>query len=244
MHRATRTRLGGTFAVVFAVTTLALVGPSWAPPAALNVSFPALFQEGALGASVSLSPNCDQAVTAEEISFTFNGTPTSAVTASAFTTSGFSISIPDSLATEPAPATLSLEISVTCDANGSPVTLANTISWAQIQVSKTVVGDAPSGASFAMAVDCATDAGVETPPFEFELADGESWSVFAVTAGGCAVEETDDLGALSSTVTPAVATITSSSLFPVEVVNTFPVKPAPTPAPTPEPAPAVPAFTG
>lgn len=247
MHRHTRRRLAGALAVVFTAATLVLGGPSSALPPSISVTFPALFQEGALAAEASLGIGCDETLTADDIDFIFNGEPTSAVTVSDLADGGFSFSVPDSLATEPAPATLLLDIVVTCDIGASPVTLSFVIGWAQIQVSKTVVGDAPAGASFPMAVDCESDLRALTS-FTFDLADGESWSVFAVTAGSCAVEEVDDLGALSSTITPEVATITSSSLFPVEVINTFPEAPPgprPTPEPEPTPSPEVkPAFTG
>lgn len=249
MQTSNRTRRRGAFALVFAATALVLGVPIGIPPVGadgdpiITVTFPALFQEDSLAAEASLEDSCDETVTAEDIAFVFNGEPTTAVTASDFADGGFLFSVPDSLATEPAPAELFLDISVTCDVSGTPTTQQATIGWAQIQVSKTVVGDGPAGAAFPMAVDCESSLG-DVTSFEFDLADGESWSVFAVTAGGCAVEELDDLGALSSTVTPEFAEITSSSLFPVEVTNTFPEAP-PTPEPTPEPAPEVtPAFTG
>lgn len=257
MHFAGRARVAAAVATVFVASSIALAGPSGAQ-GGLVVTFPGgLFQGEELAAVGTLSSPCDGPITAGQVSFEFNGDPTDLVTVGDFTTNSFSFVIPDELATEPAPAETALLVKVNCTNAAAPVERSSTIGWAQIQVTKTVVGDGPLGASYPMAVDCESNMG-DLADFEFELADGESWSVFAVTAGGCGIEELDDLGARSTEYVgsepspqyPASVIMTSLSLFPVEVINTFPVTPPtpptpPGPEPTPEPTPVVvPTFTG
>jgi hypothetical protein len=250
MQTRTRAGLGALFITSFTAATLVLAGPGSANGSSINVTFPdGLFQPETLTAVASLATGCDSTITPEQTTFTFNGTPTTAIEVSDFADGGFTLVIPASLTTEPAPAVTALDIEVTCDVGGNPLTQSTLIAWAQIQVTNTVTGDGPQS-GYPMSVDCTPLGNPLTDSFTFDLGNGESWSVFAVTAGGCTIEQLDDLGATTSSVSPDSVTITSSSLFPVEVTNSFPEPPTPgpTPGPSPEPTPvapiATPRFTG
>lgn len=249
MKIPSRAALGSILVTALAAASIVFAGPGNALGPSITVTFPdGLFQPETLTANASLSTQCDSTITSSQTSFMFNGVSTSAITTSGFTAGGFTLAIPASLTTEPAPAVTALDITVTCNAGGNPLTQTALIGWAQIKVSNTVVGDGPQS-GYPVTVGCTPLGSSVTDVFDFDLGNGESWSVFAVTAGGCTIEQLDDLGAITSSVSPESVTITSSSLFPVAVTNTFPVSPTPGPTPDPTPGPSpipvvTPAFTG
>lgn len=232
-----RAGIAAVAATVFAAATIALAPPSGAIPASINYGpvASAVFQPGSLKMAGTLTGTCDATITSGQVTFTVGGVPTTAVTASDFTTNGFVATVPQGLAVG-GNVTNTVVASVTCSVSSSPLTFTNSFTWAQIDVTKAVEGDAPAGATFPISIDCGAVAGsvpgsvgpATLPPatsFSGSVGAGQTFSLFAVTNGECTVTETDTLGALSSVVSPTTVTIANSYLYPVTITNTFAAKP-------------------
>ena len=102
---------------------------------------------------------------------------------------------------------------VTCeDGKGTP-TATGTIAFATVNVDKVVEGDAPADATFPVTVSCSPGLGIAAADsfgtegggilidtsFSFDAAGGSKYLV-AYEAQGCTISETDDGGAMTSTI--------------------------------------------
>jgi len=235
MPRLSRSSLGAILAGALLASALAFAAPSGAAApsttGSLIPSFPDLFQEGMFEAEVLASGSCDSNIVASDVTVLKNGQPTNDVAVVELGVDGsFGLVIGPGASSAP-PAENLLSISLTCQVSSAPATFTGVIGWAQIDVTKTVVGDAPEGAEFTIDAECTPSvlASVASLPgptsLSLVLGAGQTSSIFAVSNGTCVLTETDSQGALESTVTPGSVTISSSTTQTVEVVNTFATKP-------------------
>lgn len=256
MPRSIRTATALVASGILLGTTFMLAGPSSAQAPAIGFApvGGSLFQPTELQVEATLTSSCDDPLTASQIDFEFDGAPTTAVTATVDGSANqFLVTVPQTLATDPSTPNL-VDVAVSCDVGGSLVTQVATLGWAQINVTKTVVGDGPAG-GYRIVIDCEQvvsgasvgGAAIAGSPaesiFDIDLEDGETFPVFALTNGVCTIEETDSLGATSSVVSPPEVTIAASALYPVTITNTFPEAPTTTTT-VPAGEPATPRFTG
>lgn len=244
MSRSDRTAAAVATSGLLAVATLALAGPTAAQGediAYVPFNFE-VFQSGELLIVAELSTGCDTPLTADQITFEFGGAPTADIVATVDgSQSEFLITVPQDLATVAGSLNVA-QVSVTCDVMGVPETRSTPLGWAQINVTKTVVGDGPA-TGFRAVIECAPTVGSGTT-FDIEFDAGETFAVFAVTNGSCAIEETETLGATSSNVSPGEVEIQESRLYPVEITNTFPEASSTTTTTSPGGEPVTPRFTG
>ena len=238
MFRSVRAGLGAVFAGALVASMVAFAAPSGAVapagPAGLTPSFPeGVFQGGTLRSVVVMSAACDANVVASNVTILKAGVPTTDATVVELGQTGsFGLLIGAGAASTPG-STNQLDLSLACLMSSTPVTLTGTISWAQIDVTKTVVGGGTIDGDFEITAVCSAPtagsvgaAAISPAPatpttLTLPLGAGETGSVFAVSNGTCDFTETNTLGALESAVTPGSITISSSTTQTVSVVNTF-----------------------
>lgn len=238
MFRSARGAVGALFAGALLASVVAFTAPSGATlapsPTALVPSFTGFFFEGMLEATVGVAGACDSNITATQVTVLKNGQPTNdvAIVELASPTT-FGLVIGPGASSAP-PATNGLNLSMTCPVSTVPTVFTGVIGWAQIDVTKTVVGDGPADGEFEITAVCtrnalaSVDPASITPSFissttlEIPLKAGETGSVFAVSNGICTFTETNSLGAIESTVDNPSITIASSTTQSVSVTNTFP----------------------
>lgn len=233
MTRTVRAGVGAFLTTVLAAATLALAAPSGAQPAAITFSpSGAAMQVGSLVVVGTLATPCDTTPAASAVTFEFGGAPTTAVTATIVSASQFTLTVPSTLKTVPG-ASEDLTVTVTCPVATAPVQSTGVLEWAQIDITKTVTGDGPTGARYTIDGACLFDqadsmtsttlspAVLVPTTFSVQLAAGEKASLMFTDSAACAFTEPDPLGA-ATTIDPGEVVLDLPTLFLVDVTNTYP----------------------
>lgn len=244
MSTSLRAGVGALFATVFAAASLALAGPTIAtagtvePAGPVQVNFVPItspFTADSLQVGVGVVQACDSNITATDVVITKDSLPVPAIFLLAgVAPNGFTMSVPASVAGPPG-STNMLTVAITCNVSSSPLTQTGEFYWSQINVTKTVVGSGPAGATYPILVSCIRPVAASVGPASVDpatisapvdiplaLADGATGSVLTMTPGGsCSISETDTLGATSSLISASVITIVPGTTYAVDVTNTF-----------------------
>lgn len=244
MSMSLRAGVGALIAGALAVAGLAFAVPTGAetsPAAVGNLTFnypEGFFQKDSLKVEVDPSAACDSNIVASDVTVLVNSVPTT--DDSLVTVVGMGVDARFGLVVHPAAAAAlnginSIGISLSCLSSTTPTVFNGGLIYAQIDITKTVVGAGPAGGQFgvnstctrpvALSVGSLEPTTVSETSMDFLLSDGQTGSVFAASfavGGSCAITETDSLGALTSTVAPGIVTLTSPTRTLVSVTNTFP----------------------
>lgn len=234
-----RAALGASLTAVVAAASLVLSTPSGALLAP-EISFApvgAPLQVGSMSVLATLSTACDAVPEASAITFAYDGSPTTMVSASVVSASQFTFVIPSGLRTVTG-ALDRLEVSITCPVATAPVQYSGIVEWAQIDITKVVVGEGPIDGRFTINGACGfdgTDSGptptvstmtspAQSTPIEFtvRLTAGEKTSLFLSEGAICEFAESDGLGATSTSISPTELVVDEPTLYAVTVTNTFP----------------------
>ena len=244
MSMSLRAGVGALLAGVLAVAGLALAVPTGAetsPSAVGSLSFQVIdgdFQLEALRVYAVPSSRCDSNIVPSDVTVLVGGVPIT--DDSQVTVIGMNVNNAVDLVIHPAaagaPGTINtIGVSVSCLSATTPTVFNGGLSYAQIDITKTVVGVGPAGAQFTVNATCTgplvTSVGSLAPTvdpatsLDLLLSDGQTGSIFATTSvigGSCAITETDSLGAVNSLIAPGIVPITSPTRSLVSVTNTFP----------------------
>jgi len=189
----------------------------------------AYIQNGELQMVAQLDTPCDEVPTASQVTFSYDGVEIDTIVPFIVDAANFAFVVPASLMTTPAAL---LFVRLDCEIESVDSFGENNVEWAQIDVTKVVVGDAPVGAEFTVNVECMAEpilsvgsletADVPEPySFNLQLTAGATGSVMALIPAECAIAETENAGALSSVVSVPLVVIDDIGIIPVTVTNTF-----------------------
>ena len=244
MSTSLRAGVGALIAGVLTIAGLAIAVPTGAevkPSDVASLSFQFIdgdYQLGDLRVYAIPSAPCDSNIVPSDVTVLVGGVPIT--DDSLVTVIGMNDNDLIDLVIHPtaagAPGTINtIGVSLSCLSSTTPTVFNGGIPYAQLDITKTVVGAGPADGQFAVNATCTPPivgsvgstepTAISTTSLDFVLTAGQTASVFAALpgiGGSCAITETDSLGAVNSSVTPGIVPITTPTRSLVSVVNTFP----------------------